>query len=533
MKHGVKRVKTENKKPIHASSSKQVEDFWLNTRKLYKIWFSKDPAVALGIENELRLIRLRQDNPKAVITLVYSSSCLNNDALENLKAFCEEHNIRLVDFDTQVKFLLKNKLDKQAYALAQKEIQKTLTNEGGNLGAASDCARTLVPLVSLCGIYSDLDVHLTLNSQPKYVKVKSPILFPTELIEEAGTMNFAGNIDAIACTNDKKNSPVLGKKAVQSIRTLQKRIIQNYQARPLEVLYKPTIKGVPLSIAKFSDCGAIIDKFFDKNSDADIFAFRKYLQTFTIHDYARSLSRLSCLAVFGTIHPEECTEHELKSSFEKALKNAVALSQELSLQMAREEAIQFAKHLVSKMTVCQFTGPSILPSLLEDIMPKEISFQQSLLSVSVEPKAEWENFCKKINQYGWNANGLDKAYHSKNKLSELNDNIPNSSSSLLDLLVGTYGDQAWTEEGNNKKKSREEKMEKAATTIQTAWRNYQLKKKAEQEQAKAKKPQKNPFSTLHGFNLAKKKQQKVEVLQEHKQKSTTKKRLSKKRRMSK
>ena len=38
--------------------------YYLNTKKLYKIWFSKDPSSFLNEENKLRLVKLCADNPQ-------------------------------------------------------------------------------------------------------------------------------------------------------------------------------------------------------------------------------------------------------------------------------------------------------------------------------------------------------------------------------------------------------------------------------------------------------------------------------------
>jgi hypothetical protein len=45
--------------------------------KTYRIWFSNNPDVFLGIENELRFIRLREKNKNHKLAFIYSSKCLN------------------------------------------------------------------------------------------------------------------------------------------------------------------------------------------------------------------------------------------------------------------------------------------------------------------------------------------------------------------------------------------------------------------------------------------------------------------------
>ena len=132
--------------------------------KYFKIWFSKNPANFLGIENELRFIQMRESNPTATLTFVYSSTCLNAEALNKLKDFCKRHKITPVDFDTDVVTLLTHDSDKAMYTLAQEEIKRTLNNSGGNLAAAADCVRLIAPIIEKFGIYADFDLACNLSN---------------------------------------------------------------------------------------------------------------------------------------------------------------------------------------------------------------------------------------------------------------------------------------------------------------------------------------------------------------------------------
>jgi hypothetical protein len=118
------------------------EDYYnFRINKFYKIWFSDKPDVFLGIENELRFIRMRENNKTHQLALIYSSKCLNRNARKKLKKFCQKYTIQPVDLDTQVRDMLTEQLDIDLYNIAQLEIQNTLDKNYGNLAAASDCAR--------------------------------------------------------------------------------------------------------------------------------------------------------------------------------------------------------------------------------------------------------------------------------------------------------------------------------------------------------------------------------------------------------
>jgi len=59
----------------------------LDTRKLVRIWFSKDPNKAINFENKQRIKQFRAENPKATISFVYAKKILSEKALKELQLY--------------------------------------------------------------------------------------------------------------------------------------------------------------------------------------------------------------------------------------------------------------------------------------------------------------------------------------------------------------------------------------------------------------------------------------------------------------
>lgn len=126
----------------------------------------------MNTENKMRLIEMREQNPKDIIHLVYDSSLLNENAIEELKAFCKEHNIIPVDTDLIRPDLISEK-EIKLYEFYKDEI--THLNEGGNLAVASDILRWLSPIYTR-GAYTDFDVPVDTTNLPAAISVNAPLL---------------------------------------------------------------------------------------------------------------------------------------------------------------------------------------------------------------------------------------------------------------------------------------------------------------------------------------------------------------------
>ncbi len=75
------------------------QQYHYNTKKLFRIWFNKDPDIFMYAENKLRIKQLRDNNPSATITLLYSATLLSEQGMSNLKYFCQSNTIDYVDIN--------------------------------------------------------------------------------------------------------------------------------------------------------------------------------------------------------------------------------------------------------------------------------------------------------------------------------------------------------------------------------------------------------------------------------------------------
>lgn len=204
--------------------------FWSQTYDLtrhFKIWFSKNPEVALGVENELRLIRWRVKNPNLTLSLMVSSACLTPKAYEKLKIFCDTHRLQLVDFDTEVLPALTHPSDIEIFHLAKQELEHVRTNSGGNLAAASDLARMILPVLQTYGIYCDLDSEITmLRDQQTSFQANTPvILLDSSAILDLDNMTYL----ATKLNNAVVMIPKENHKTDEFIRKLQAFLIDRYK----------------------------------------------------------------------------------------------------------------------------------------------------------------------------------------------------------------------------------------------------------------------------------------------------------------
>lgn len=143
-----------------------------NPHRHIKIWLSNNPELFMNLENQIRLIQMREINPDDLIHLVYDSILLAPTAIKELEEFCCEHTIIPIDvhgFSRQ----LKSNNEHTLFNFYQDEINHL--HEGGNLAVASDILRWLSPIYSL-GTYSDFDFPIDTSKLPALMYVMSPLL---------------------------------------------------------------------------------------------------------------------------------------------------------------------------------------------------------------------------------------------------------------------------------------------------------------------------------------------------------------------
>jgi hypothetical protein len=386
----------------HLPPPKGFKDYYnFKIDEFYKIWFSDNPDVFLGIENELRFIRMRENNKTHQLAFIYSPRCLNSNALEKLKKFCAKFTIQPVNFDTDVQDMLTEPLDIAMYDIAQLEIQNTLDNAYGNLAAASDCARLLVPVIKQFGIYTDFDVEHTLSRLGAHVvRVRAPVLLNSQISYDHHEASIFANSDFLAFSFDSDNPATLSAEALTAIRNLQEAIIEKY-SKPLtssSFTMDPTCK---------IDFGPAGEFFRQAKNNPTIFEFRRFISNF-----------------------------EPKNNMMKAMKQNLY-----------------------DISVIAVTGPDIYPVMYKQLIPAKYKF----IPYKIPRDDAW---------------GMYLSIFNKSSL-KFYDPIADRITLLISiaealqspLSIGTRADKSWTSVGSSAKQQRERKMNAAASTLQSFWRN--------------------------------------------------------------
>lgn len=143
-----------------------------NPRLHVKIWLSNDPNVFMNLENQIRLLEMREKNPHDTVHLVYDSTLLTRSSVQSLYEFSKENNINLIDAH-MINEKLEFENEKKLYNFYNEEISNL--NLGGNLGVASDILRWLSPIFKL-GTYTDFDVPIDTTNTPSNIPIESPLL---------------------------------------------------------------------------------------------------------------------------------------------------------------------------------------------------------------------------------------------------------------------------------------------------------------------------------------------------------------------
>lgn len=240
--------------------------YQFNTQNHLRIWFSGRKDLFLNQRNQLRMIRFRYLNPRAKMTLVYSSLMLTVEAEKNLKKFCEKHRFTPLDFDTELLSLLKNSdnEDKEIYALAKSELDAFIAKKGGNLGAASDLTR-LIALLLNKGTYSDFDTTIQVNKLEDIVTIEKPLLL------NSGSINFLFinffPVEQLVIANDLIGISTIGDQinpdALEYIRLVQRTVISTYKDGAFKTL---SLRSQSVSDHKGSLTSYFNSRFFVKLS---------------------------------------------------------------------------------------------------------------------------------------------------------------------------------------------------------------------------------------------------------------------------
>jgi hypothetical protein len=389
---------------LNRTVSEKPRRFTFDLTRHYKIWFSKDPDTFLGIENELRFIRMRKNNPDFILYFIYSSQCLSKLSIEELKTFCRKHKIIPVEFEAIVQDLVEAE-DIQLYAIANNEIVQAVDSMAGSMAAASDCTRLLTPVIEKFGIYNDFDVEINLAKlDVEALSLPCPFLLTTEIVG-ASKCILSTNSDFLAFSIQDNSYSHLTKESYKAISDLRNVIIHNYN-RP--------------------------------------FSWQIISPNNSIHDFKAYPNLEKLFEEYHKLYPNNPTIFNFRTYIESLVDLPLIQSQLMSM-----------KTFLFSLSVVNVSGPGVYSALFNQFLPENHTFAP----LFIPQNKEWIPFLQKYNQCGLtDYKQINAHVLSKNKLQTVLQPKKEPKERPSDL--------SWTTEGMNAKKERENNIKQAACMIQ-------------------------------------------------------------------
>ncbi|WED41937.1 glycosyltransferase family 88 protein [Legionella cardiaca] len=444
-----------------------------NPHRHVKIWLSKDSNSFLNIENQLRLIRMRDINPTDEINFIYDSNLLTPKALEELKSFCEKYKINARDVQEIIPEC-NTEEEKHLIEVYQNEVSHL--HEGGNLAVLSDVLRWLSPIYKL-GTYTDFDVSVDTRALPPTITVEKPILF------RIGSVAVQGKVESIAINNDTI-AVVDNEAALPTIKKIQRAIYTNC-TRTDEQLFGSAIEKYRASIEQqFSPL--IVPFLLATDSN---FQSLERLATLDPGDSSRGVRRIILASTdnntdYGKIVLQAHNAYEPFMTPEEITKRAASLERE-----ELRKGLGWLSWLITPSF--QYKKVKALVEIQDDeefLKKKRELMRQQLLKVNVQyssgPGAltfslfdslfyERETIDTTIAPSSFSHYDLDNVFMSGNS-------IPFHTSSRevlkkLEAEVGDINDLSWLEEGQKAVTAREQKIQKAALTFQRFYRGNKVR----------------------------------------------------------
>ena len=474
--------------------------YQFNTQNHLRIWFSAKKDVFLNDENQLRLVRFRQKNPRANMTLVYSSQMLSAEAHENLKRFCTLHAFTPLDFDTALPAECVDPIDKDMYQIAKGERDAYMKQEGGNLAAASDLTRLIAPLL-VRGTYSDFDTNIEVNSLPETQEIVAPMLLDIGsfrqmlrgFIEEERPLI---NNDIIGVSTKAGQIDPAAKDLLQRV---QKTAIKVYADGAAESLKR--LSDIPLcysssTLVQYYTMG-FFSNLFKKRPNISITDFRLFLDKSTRNifssfrlrqsqDLMRVLKGLDeglkdklLNALSNNEHadfpidfgPEE--QGLIKRAYAKELKSSLKQAIDKLLYTNPEEVALLA---ISYQQIKTIDDPDECYRLSHlPITGTRNIFLQASVTVFSGPFLLVQSLMGKDQPISYKALSFDRNHLFEQFNSGQSFRLGTNVKVILDKLTknpDTVCDSSWLSAGQEIIQNREEKMQHAAKTIQHAWKNH-------------------------------------------------------------
>lgn len=476
------------------------------TKKLYqfnphhhvKIWLSNKPNIFMNIENQMRLIQMRETNPADPINLVHDSSLLSKKATEDLKRFCKEHRITPVDVNEFGKSL-KSKNEKILYQFYKDEV--THLGDGGNLALASDILRWLSPVYTK-GAYTDFDVPVDTTNLPPSISVETPILINIGSLKTGNKEIILSNNDFIAVVD-----PEAAKKDIEKV-----------QDGIIGVLGKYTndfIEKTEEEYGKDSFLNKYLISFMRNRSESiyisrskNIFPEGQERSSLEVRKYINEVMTDSNKFLdFNKLIPEESHESVIQR-----------LRDELQDQMGFFKWLFFRNEYYEIKNILEQPDDKLIDSLMKK---ERTLYLKSIVVCTTGPIAvakflfngyvfNPELFKSNIQPYSFNHYDLKSAFQSQNSIS-MHESIFGMMS-FLGAEEGKLNDSSWLETGEKLQKSRGEVLEDQKRDFET--KLPEILAKTKNDINNHIKQLEDSLTGFWGLFFTHRKQEKIRALQE-------------------
>lgn len=462
-----------------------------NPHRHVKIWLSKDKEIFLNLENQLRLVKMREMNPDDEITLIYDSKLLSENAIDNLNQFCKKYNIIPKDVRTLLTRCTIQE-DVNLVEIYEDEINNLM--RGGNLGVASDILRWLKPVYQL-GTYSDFDVTINTRKLPKTIPVDRPLLLSLGSIAFlSGKEGLGLNNDIIAVVDEENASDAI--KKIQQTLYNYCRINNNSHFRFMRNLYREAL---------ISTFGLLIGTILLGNDPE--FQLLKVLEQTELEQSTRSVRKLreTIIKLTDTVENFVASTYSVNTPLSNETLKTIADNERNDLKKnlgfwgwlrLPSQKYQEIKEIIDIKDDRDFLD-ILRKESRSSLLKKAVVYSSGPFAVmtALFPKLFYtgEAIDNEIRSFAFSHYNLDKAFSSNNSCrfhttrNEFVKSMANGERQICDL--------SWLEVGVEAQGKREEKIIEATKTIQQFFRNTRKEYHLKCTQAAVNLPKK--FNKLH------------------------------------
>ncbi len=446
----------------------------------------------MNLENQVRLLEMREQNPNDEISLVYDSALLGAEAIAQLEIFCAENRIVPVDATMFEKRILTEK-ERALLNFYKDEISNL--NSGGNLAVASDILRWISPLYEH-GTYTDFDFPVDTSVLPSTIEVAAPLLLNIGSLKMGKQEFILSNNDYVAIVDPNA--------AKEQLERVQSGIIEKLTQYDTDFIERTTEQLQNNFFNRY------MLKFMNNRSESYYIAKSKELdkhQTSSrnIRNYIRQVMSNKDKYIDFSRKSREESNDEVIQRLKSGLKNKLTLVKYLFFS---KEYLEI-KHTLQKDddTILAYLMKTELNLYLKSIVvctTGPIQISEALFGGYV---FDSNDFVKNIQPFSFNHYNLQKTFRTQNS-------IPIHSSPLhmirfLGKGEGELNDSSWLESGGLLQDTRIKKLEQRQQEFASSLPNVLMALKHNIEEHIIKLSR-----TRHGAFLEKQRKTNKEALEE-------------------